>query len=67
MRSQRESEPLRTAGALRSISDLKETLLVVNGDVLADLDPAPMLDFRHNRNATLTITTHHAQVGTELG
>ncbi len=67
VRWQRESEPLGTAGALRSISDLKETLLVVNGDVLTDLDPAPMLDFHHNRNAALTIATRRAQVATELG
>ena len=34
-----EPEPLGTAGALRFIPDLDETLLVVNGDILTDLDP----------------------------
>jgi NDP-mannose synthase len=62
-----EREPLGTAGALASITDLDETLLVVNGDVLTDLDPATMLAFHRSMNASLTIATHQAEVSTELG
>jgi NDP-sugar pyrophosphorylase family protein len=62
-----EREALGTAGALASIPDLAETLLVVNGDVLTDLDLATMLAFHRSMNASLTIATHQAQVSTELG
>jgi NDP-sugar pyrophosphorylase family protein len=62
-----ESEARGTAGALRSIEDLDDTLLVVNGDVLTDLDPAEMLAFHRSQAAALTIATHEAQVETELG
>src|SRR5271165_1042730 len=36
----REREPLGTAGALRMIDQPTDTLLVVNGDVVTDLDPS---------------------------
>ena len=62
-----EPEPLGTAGALRFVPDVDETLLVVNGDILTDLDPAEMLTFHRSQNAALTIATRHAQVETELG
>ncbi len=62
-----EQEALGTAGALRSIPDLDETLLVVNGDVLTDLDPATMLLFHRSQGAALTIATRKARVPTELG
>jgi NDP-sugar pyrophosphorylase family protein len=44
-----------------------ETLLVVNGDILTDLDPARMLAFHHSQAAAVTIATHRAEVATELG
>lgn len=64
----REGAPLGTAGALRGIRDLDETLLVVNGDILTDLDPtAAMLDFHRAQRAVLTIATQRTSVPTELG
>jgi NDP-sugar pyrophosphorylase family protein len=67
VRWQWEPEPLGTAGALRSIPTLSETLLVVNGDVVTDLDPAGMLAFHRDRHAALTIAMRRASVATELG
>src|SRR5947209_7780685 len=67
VRWQWESEPLGTAGALRFIPDHDESLLVVNGDILTDLDPAAMLAFHHEHDAALTIATRETQVQTDLG
>lgn len=67
VRWQWEREPLGTAGALRSVAELDETLLVVNGDILTNLDPAAMLSFHRSHDATLTIATRRAAVATELG
>jgi NDP-sugar pyrophosphorylase family protein len=62
-----EREPLGTAGALRFLSDLDETLLVVNGDVLTDLDLNAMADFHRAQGAALTIATRDVELRTELG
>jgi NDP-sugar pyrophosphorylase family protein len=62
-----EREQLGTAGALRMIPQPSDTLLVVNGDILTDLDPRPMLSFHRERGAALTIATRRAEVATELG
>lgn len=67
VRWQWESEALGTAGALRFIPEVNETLLVVNGDILTDLDPRPMLEFHRAQDAALTIATRRAEVETELG
>ena len=67
VRWQWESEQLGTAGALRSIPAFVDTLLVVNGDVLTDLDPTEMLAFHRERGAALTIATQQARIATELG
>ncbi len=62
-----EPEPLGTAGALRIVPDVGETLLVVNGDIVTDLDLRPMVAFHRARNAALTIATRASEVATELG
>jgi NDP-sugar pyrophosphorylase family protein len=62
-----ESAPLGTAGALRLVPDVTDTLLVVNGDVLTDLEPAAMLAYHRERGAALTVATTRAEVETELG
>jgi NDP-sugar pyrophosphorylase family protein len=62
-----EREPLGTAGALRGIPTPRETLLVVNGDILTDLDPAPMLELHRTEGAALTIATRANLVPVELG
>jgi NDP-sugar pyrophosphorylase family protein len=62
-----EHEPLGTAGALRALTSVTDTLLVVNGDVITDLDPAEMLAFHRREQAALTIATHETQLATEIG
>jgi NDP-sugar pyrophosphorylase family protein len=62
-----EEEPLGTAGALKLVPDVEETLLVVNGDIVSELDPRPMLSFHREHQAVLTIATRQSEVPTELG
>jgi NDP-sugar pyrophosphorylase family protein len=62
-----EEEPLGTAGALRLVPDLEETLLVVNGDIVTDLVLGPMLEFHRASEALLTIASHQSKVQTDLG
>jgi NDP-sugar pyrophosphorylase family protein len=63
----REPEALGTAGALRSVPDVEETLLVVNGDIVTDLNLSEMLAFHRSRGAALTIATRVSEVETDLG
>jgi NDP-sugar pyrophosphorylase family protein len=63
-----EREPLGTAGALRGLRDVDETLLVVNGDILTELDPcAEMLAFHRSQGAALTIAGKRTELPTDLG
>ena len=53
-----EAEPLDTAGAIRFAveeAELRETFLVVNGDVLTDLDVSSLVSFHRHRGATATV------------
>ena len=63
----REPEALGTAGALQCVPDVEETLLVVNGDIVTDLNVAEMLAFHRSRGAALTIATQMSEVETDLG
>ena len=67
VRWQWEREPLGTAGALRSIPDVDESLLVVNGDILTELDLRALLEFHRSHEAALTIAAREAQIETDLG
>ena len=53
-----ENEPLGTAGAVKFAVEQfqnEETLLVLNGDVLTDLDIGSLVRFHHDRRAAATI------------
>jgi NDP-sugar pyrophosphorylase family protein len=67
VRWQWELEALGTAGALRALPDLDDSLLVVNGDILTDLDPAELLEFHRSHDAALTIAVREARIETDLG
>jgi NDP-sugar pyrophosphorylase family protein len=67
VRWQWEDQALGTAGALRLVPDLEETLLVVNGDIVTDLVLREMLDFHRQAGAVLTIASHQTKVPTDLG
>ena len=67
VRWQWEREPLGTAGALRLIPDVEESLLVLNGDILTDLDPRGLIEFHRSQEAALTIASREAEIETDLG
>ncbi len=67
VRWQWENEQMGTAGALALVPEPTETLLVVNGDILTDLDLADMLGFHRSVDAALTIATRRSRVATDLG
>ncbi len=50
-----EDEPLGTGGALGALADSNDTILVMNGDILTDLDFRRMLSFHREHEADLTV------------
>jgi NDP-sugar pyrophosphorylase family protein len=54
----REQETLGTAGPLRLVEGLRETFLVMNGDLLTDLDYSELIHFHKREKYALTIATH---------
>jgi NDP-sugar pyrophosphorylase family protein len=62
-----EEEPTGTAGSLAFVPGLKETFLVMNGDLLTDLDLNALVAFHRRQKATLTIATHKRHVKIDLG
>ncbi len=56
-----EPEPLDTAGAVRFAADaagIRDTFVVVNGDVLTDMDVSALVAFHRDRRAEGTIALH---------
>ena len=62
-----ESQPLGTSGAIKTIEELDETFLVINGDVLTDLDLCTLFESHRKQNAILTIATHRQPVRLDFG
>jgi NDP-sugar pyrophosphorylase family protein len=62
-----EDEPLGTAGALRTVPDIGDTFIVMNGDVLTTLDYADLVEFHRRHDAALTIATRRKRVDIDLG
>jgi NDP-sugar pyrophosphorylase family protein len=62
-----ENEPTGTAGALAMVRGLKDTFLVMNGDLLTDLDFHELVAFHCRQKATLTIATHKRTIKIDLG
>ena len=60
----KEDEPLGTAGALSLIKKPEDTILVINGDVLTQVDFNAMLAFHreHQADLTIAITQHEFQI-----
>jgi NDP-sugar pyrophosphorylase family protein len=63
----REDEPLGTAGPISLISDLNETFLVMNGDLLATLDYSAMWKYHKERCAMATLASHRRDIKIDLG
>lgn len=67
LRYHQETEPLGTAGALASISELDEPFLVMNGDLLTTLDFADMMRHHREQDAMLTIAVTERKYQIEVG
>ena len=62
-----EEEPLGTVGALATISDVTDSFLVMNGDVLTALDYRVLMDAHRASGNALTIASHPRVVRTDYG
>lgn len=62
-----EEQPTGTAGSLKSVTDLPETFLVMNGDVLTTIDYQALINYHHASGACLTIAGHQKAVNIDLG
>lgn len=62
-----EDQPLGTAGPLSLLSDLNQTFLVANGDVLTTLDFNELVDAHKRSKAVATIAIHSRQEVIDLG
>jgi len=62
-----EEEPLGTAGSLSLIDGADETVLVMNGDILTNMDFGAMLDFHRAHRAALTVAVRQYDVEVPYG
>lgn len=67
IRYAREEEPLGTAGPLSLLSDLPETFLVMNGDILTTLNYVRLIRFHREKKGIVTIAMNQKKVPLELG
>ncbi len=63
----REEKPLGTAGPLSLLSDLPETFLVMNGDILTTLNYLRLIRFHREKKGIVTIAMSQKKVPLELG
>ncbi len=63
----KEEEPLGTAGPLSLISDLTETFLVMNGDILTTLNYQKLIQYHRRHKGMVTIAMSQKKVQLELG
>jgi len=63
----REDKPLGTAGPLSLISELPETFLVMNGDVLTTLNYQKLIQYHRRHKGMVTIAMNQKRVQLELG
>ena len=65
-----ESAPLDTAGAIRFAAEsagVRDTFLVVNGDIVSDLDVSALVAFHRERAASATIALHPVKDPSHFG
>lgn len=63
----KEEIPLGTAGPISLISELDETFLLLNSDILTDLDFKTLVYYHKKKGGIATIALYHKQVKLELG
>jgi NDP-sugar pyrophosphorylase family protein len=62
-----EENPTGTAGSLAFVRGLRDTFLVMNGDVITDLNIDELVTFHRQQGAALTIAAHKRHVKIDLG
>lgn len=62
-----EDRPLGTAGSLGMINHPEDTMLVINGDILTELDFSAMLAFHRETNSELTMAVQQYQLEVPYG
>ena len=62
-----EETPLGTAGPLGRVPDLRETFLVMNGDLLTDLDFRAFIAFHRRAGAAATVGVYERQMPIDFG
>ena len=62
-----EDRPLGTAGALGLMSPPTETMLVINGDILTQINFRAMLKFHHEHQADLTVAVRYYEMQVPYG
>jgi|TARA_Y100000294_G_scaffold23082_1_gene19641 NDP-sugar pyrophosphorylase family protein len=63
----KESEPIGTAGSLRTIQGMSETFLVMNGDILTTMDYTKLITYHREKGGILTISMHKKRNKVGLG
>lgn len=63
----KEKNPLGTVGALSLISDLPETFLVMNGDVLTTINYQKLIQYHYQKRGIVTIAMSQKKIKLELG
>jgi len=63
----REDTPLGTAGPIALVSEIQDTFLVMNGDLLSTVDYAAMLAYHRARGAIATLAAYRHDVKIDLG
>ena len=67
VRYSREEKPLGTVGPLSLISDLPETFLVMNGDILTTLNYNRFIQYHRQKRGVVTIAMNERKVLLDLG
>lgn len=62
-----EEQPLGTAGSLGLLDPPQDTILVINGDILTNIDFRSMANFHRSHDAALTIAVRHYEVSVPYG
>ena len=67
IRYSHEEKPLGTAGPLSLLTDLPETFLVMNGDILTTLNYRRLIRFHREKRGIVTIAMSQKKIPLELG
>lgn len=62
-----EDSPMGTAGALGLMIPARETMLVINGDILTEIDFGAMLAFHREHRAVLTVAVRKYEMSVPYG